>query len=1270
MRGAAPRSTARVLLALLVRSLCTAGWSASSEDLNRVPVRSPLTSADPFNAAAAGSWTNGQQPPPRDRFGRFVYLPSEQTVPYASYFTISGRACGYLYVDAEDRLPRAGSRVRLSADTSIVLSVLQVNTKGRPSGSKSLPGGRIYAYLCAVDGQYHRMGGGAGRWTYDVWRQAETGEPMYADTGVVAPPHFIELPAAGSVAAQTDPCADRPDWRSLDHQLTCRNYRGGAKDRNWCSDMGYIDPSLLDPRDKTGKVEWNVPAYVACPTACRMCVSCTLNVTKIERDERLLARLGVLRSRSIVIDGCRVGYDCADLRGAPLMVDGERIPTEFDLLKEADARAKRDYVPVPAFNSELAAYLEELQYTCKLSRVDQPLQEVERSVVDMEPGSVFETVFSLRVFSATPHSLVRYTLDGSDPQHDHGHLVESGGVVELRQSAQVKAMAYLNPASHVAIRQSRIVTLPYIRIRLASPELEISSVGHYRRAWGQVQAECAPNSSWVSSQMAARFEVVRSNACPGYASATSDTLNVARHQAWRFQLPRTPVLAFEPLAMSHVSGVIGVAKNGVPIFAPPPTAADEAFVRELEHVDACGGLAMTIRRKCDGGPCLFETDYHGQYHYRVLPSCLDTHHEADGHSGIIAIMLDGIPLYGVRDAGGAPPADLDACGGHVDAARPWYHYHASAHFPYTVGCLRGCLDAQTLMPVNAPLVALATGSCMPAQTQPVFAGFRTAPWLAAPAVSETALLLAGNYAGSVAVQVTCPMHPGGLAALRFSTNGQDPAIGGAPGEGFALGSMQIIVSDMIQVRARCEAPFMEPSAVLNPQHIEVTSVAYNPHWAATLGFWNLTDDSTFVGSFAEPRSAVQGGCSEVFATHISPAFVSDLSGGLGDMLFVPPDCKAGRAEWDVEQQPTLNTIFGEHRGIKGILLDTSRAVNGLRVPASVQELVAAQKLPLEQLSVEVWAALMAGTEGALVGVVFKASGFLGKGWYLGWESDTSSPVAAQHTVTFVMTLSTEATDNFGRGGLATVRATFPKLQVAQHWVHVGATYDGRHLALYVNGSLAATEPACRRQFCGRITYPMRDTTYVLNDLHLSIGALEFNGRKLRHNGYIAMVRVMGQAVEEPQMRAAAARLTLPLALSWCPPGTYGPYDGIQPCSACEPGYYSALGGQTLCQPCPAGFYADTPAAINCKMCPSGLLTRAEGSANVSDCSGPDYCQTLLHNCGTFATCSSTPGSFQCACLPGFYGDGVACSPACGDGLKVHGEEVRPLVCPCGPSPRS
>jgi len=819
-------------------------------------------------------------------------------------------------------------------------------------------------------------------------------------------------------------------------------------------------------------------------------------------------------------------------------------------------------------------------------------------------------------------------------------------------------MAYLDPATHIAIKHSRTVTLPFIGIRIGSPVLEVSTVGHYRRAWAQVQAECTSSSGFVSSLIYNGYEYVRSNGCPRFEWATPNVLNVARHQAWHIPIRLQPTFAFTPITVSHVGGMIGIARNGVPIFAPPPSVEEPGFAREMLEVDACNGLALSVRQRCEDGQCLFDTDHHGQYHYRMAPTCLDNMDEADGHSGIIGMMLDGIPIYGVRDIGGAPPLNLDACRGHTDAGRPWYHYHASAEFPYTVGCLSGCLDSQTVQPVN-PALAVEADECAPAVEQPGAAqGVRRGAWIDQPAASETALLLSGNYTGSVSIQVTCPMHPGGLAFLRFTTNGEDPVVGGAPGQGFALGTMRIIVAEMASVRARCEAPHMLPSEVVTTEDIYVRRVAYNPHWAATTGFWNLTDAATFVRSYSAPRAIIQGGCPELKATHISPAYVSDLSTGIGDLMLMPPDCKAGRPDWDVDNQPSLASIYGLHRGISGVLLGNNIAVNGLQVrEAGLRDLLAARKLPQEQLTVEVWAAMMAGTEGALAGVIFKASGFLGKGWYLGWESDTSSAMSVLHTVTFTLTLSTQASDNFGRGGLATVRATVPKLQVGQNWVHVAGTYDGKHLALYLNGTLAATERACRRDYCGQITYPELDGVYVLSDLHFAVGALEFQGRQIRHQGYIGMVRVMGEAVSEQALRAGAQRLTLPLSLSWCPPGTYGPYDGLRPCFPCEVGLQAPLGGQTRCEPCTAGYYSDVPGSDNCKQCPGGVLTAGEGSSSVDNCTGPDYCKSLLHDCHAFAECTSTAGSFECTCLPGFSGDGTVCKADCGDGVTVFGETV-------------
>jgi hypothetical protein len=430
MEGAL-RARLLLLLAVLVafpsqRGAVHSPAYAGEEDVNAVPIPAqPLTSADPFNPAEGGAWTNDEQPPPRDEHGRFIYLPSV-TVAYSSFFTLSGRSCGYLYVDAAESLPRPGARIRLSADKSVSYMVVQTKTKGRPVIGRGLTAGRVYAYICSHDGQYHRLSGGAGKWTYDVWRQAETGLPMYVDTGVVAAPHFIEIPRASAVhAAESDPCADRSDWRSLDHKLSCRDYRDGGRDRLWCTDTGYYDPSILNPLDTTGKIEWDVPAYVACPEACRMCVTCKVNMTTVD-----MGRLASVRSQEIVLNGCMVGYDCVDLKGAPLMEDGQLVKTEFELIQEENPQATRNYIPIPdlkLIDPQLITYFKQLRYYCRYSPRKDPPVATERNLVDLEPGVEFDTSFLFRVFSATPNSLVRYTLDGSEPRYDHGRLVMPGG---------------------------------------------------------------------------------------------------------------------------------------------------------------------------------------------------------------------------------------------------------------------------------------------------------------------------------------------------------------------------------------------------------------------------------------------------------------------------------------------------------------------------------------------------------------------------------------------------------------------------------------------------------------------------------------------------------------------------------------------------------------------------------------------------------------------------------------------------------------------------
>ena len=36
------------------------------------------------------------------------------------------------------------------------------------------------------------------------------------------------------------------------------------------------------------------------------------------------------------------------------------------------------------------------------------------------------------------------------------------------------------------------------------------------------------------------------------------------------------------------------------------------------------------------------------------------------------------------------------------------------------------------------------------------------------------------------------------------------------------------------------------------------------------------------------------------------------------------------------------------------------------------------------------------------------------------------------------------------------------------------------------------------------------------------------------------------------------------------------------------------------------------------------------------------CQLGTDNCSPFATCTDTPGSYQCTCNPGYTGDGRTC----------------------------
>ena len=128
-----------------------------------------------------------------------------------------------------------------------------------------------------------------------------------------------------------------------------------------------------------------------------------------------------------------------------------------------------------------------------------------------------------------------------------------------------------------------------------------------------------------------------------------------------------------------IGGQVGMAKNGVPIFNGLDAGNRDAAAWEVQ--DRCGGHPQQA----------------GQYHYHSIPACLNEDESTKKHSRLVGWALDGFGIYGPRGEDGEELSndDLDVCHGHTEKVKldgekvKTYHYHGTAEYPYTVGCLRG-----------------------------------------------------------------------------------------------------------------------------------------------------------------------------------------------------------------------------------------------------------------------------------------------------------------------------------------------------------------------------------------------------------------------------------------------------------------------------------------------------------------------------------------------------------------------------------------------------
>lgn len=68
---------------------------------------------------------------------------------------------------------------------------------------------------------------------------------------------------------------------------------------------------------------------------------------------------------------------------------------------------------------------------------------------------------------------------------------------------------------------------------------------------------------------------------------------------------------------------------------------------------------------------------------------------------------------------------------------------------------------------------------------------------------------------------------------------------------------------------------------------------------------------------------------------------------------------------------------------------------------------------------------------------------------------------------------------------------------------------------------------------------------------------------------------------------------------------------------------------------------DQRALLGVAPCAPGFAPTSTGTS----CQDVDECTRGTHDCDAHASCTNAPGSFECACEPGYTGDGRSCTPA-------------------------
>jgi hypothetical protein len=198
---------------------------------------------------------------------------------------------------------------------------------------------------------------------------------------------------------------------------------------------------------------------------------------------------------------------------------------------------------------------------------------------------------------------------------------------------------------------------------------------------------------------------VESNGMPTYEYVDM-TPNGLAPQDWTWSIPLTPTLAATPTDIPLL-GAAAFTVTGLPIFGPNEGAFPDPYGDPVYN-----GIV---------DECLGHTAQGGMYHdHALVQRCILAGVADDAPDEVVGYALDGFPIHGpwacvdsactdtvemqsgweqtgdpttyAWDAhtytGGSDATVLDACNGHVGPEGD-YHYHATAGFPYVLGCYKG-----------------------------------------------------------------------------------------------------------------------------------------------------------------------------------------------------------------------------------------------------------------------------------------------------------------------------------------------------------------------------------------------------------------------------------------------------------------------------------------------------------------------------------------------------------------------------------------------------